>query len=259
MYLYFKELPAYLNELSDNIGLVTGLSVVVAQESQQKYGSPLSIKCQVNMGFSDTVNATGKLGEIAKESCMNVRSNFKNTFEEINAPRVSYEMHIQYIQTHSGVEGDSASLAMDIGLLSDFIKAPVNPHYAVTGSLAGDAVIAVGGVTEKISSVMDPELNMIGVCVPWQNRKDIEPLLINTGAEIIAKDGVPGIRIYRSGGTSRSFDIYFCKKREDAYKVMLGMDMDSIGKKMYLRTFSDFKKLQDTPKTMEQSCCGLIK
>jgi len=44
---------------------------------------------------------------------------------------------------------------------------------------------------------MDPVLEMEGACIPWQNKYDIEPLLINTEYEYIQKDDVPGIRIHR--------------------------------------------------------------
>ena len=69
---------------------------------------------------------------------------------------------------------------MDIALVSDYIKQPANQKYGVTGSLTGDIILAVGGVTEKLRSIMDSFLGMEGACIPWQNKHDVEPLLINT-------------------------------------------------------------------------------
>jgi Lon-like ATP-dependent protease len=114
---------------------------------------------------------------------------------------------VEYIQAHGGVEGDSASVAMDIALISDFIQQPVNQRYGVTGSLTGDIMLAVGGVTEKVRSIMDPDLGMGGACIPWLNKHDIEPLLINAEAEYIQEQDIPGIRIYRGEGKTEPFDI----------------------------------------------------
>ena len=146
---------------------------------------------------ADQVVAPGKIGDIAKAAAQNVRASIKKVLNKIGAPYVGHEMYVEYIQAHGGVEGDSASVAMDIALVSDYIKQPVNQRYGVTGSLTGDIILAVGGVTEKIRSIMDPSLGMEGACIPWLNKYDVEPLLINTDNEYIQKDEIPGIRIFR--------------------------------------------------------------
>ena len=64
---------------------------------------------------------------------------------------------------------------MDVALVSDYIKQPVNQRYGITGSLTGDIILAVGGVTEKVRSIMDPILGMEGACIPWLNKYDVEP------------------------------------------------------------------------------------
>ena len=75
-------------------------------------------------------------------------------------------MYVDYVQVHGGVEGDSASVAMDIALISDFVKQPVNQRYGVTGSLTCDIILAVGGMTEKIRSIIDSGLGMEGTSIP---------------------------------------------------------------------------------------------
>ena len=75
-------------------------------------------------------------------------------------------MYVDYVQAHGGVEGDSASVAMDIALISDFVKQPVNQRYGVTGLLTCDIILAVGGMTEKIRSIIDSGLSMEGTCIP---------------------------------------------------------------------------------------------
>jgi Lon-like ATP-dependent protease len=220
-----KDLKKYITSMTDSIGYVVGLAVTHSRASGRMFGQPLPIHCQVNAGGSDVITAPGKIGDIAKAAAQNVRASIKKLLTKVSAPYVGYEMHIEYVQAHGGVEGDSASVAMDVGLISDYIQQPVNQKYGITGSLTGEIILTVGGVTEKVRSIMDTDLTMEGACIPWQNKYDIEPLLINMEFDYIQLDEVPGIRIYRSEEHKDPFDIYFCKTkpgrggREDDQKM----------------------------------------
>jgi Lon-like ATP-dependent protease len=236
-----KYLKKYITSMTDSIGYVVGLAVIHAKSSGQMHGQPLPIHCQINVGSADKVAAPGKMGEIAKAAAQNVRASIKKVLKKIGAPNVGYEMHVEYIQAHGGVEGDSASVAMDVALISDFIKQPVNQRYGVTGSLTGDIILAVGGVTEKLRSVMDPELGMEGACIPWLNKHDVEPLLINAQAEFIQNAGIPGIRIYRREGRGEPFDIYFCKTKYNVYQILMGLDREAVEARMIDRSRRDLE------------------
>jgi Lon-like ATP-dependent protease len=248
-----KDLKRYISSLTDSIGYVVGLAVISSKTSGQMYGQPLPIHCQINTGGADKVIASGKIGEIAKAAALNVRASIKKVLKKVGAPYVGYEMHVEYIQAHGGVEGDSASIAMDVALISDFIKQPVNQKYGVTGSITGNIVLAVGGVTEKVRSIMDPVLGMQGACVPWQNKHDIEPLLVNADCEYIQKDEVPGIRIYRAKGKQDPFEIYFCKTKYNAYKILMGVDREEVEDRMADRSRKDLAfmmKVKSTSSSM---------
>jgi len=236
-----KYLKKYITSMTDSIGYVVGLAVIHAKSSGQMYGQPLPIHCQINVGSADKVAAPGKMGEIAKAAAQNVRASIKKVLKKVGAPNVGYEMHVEYIQAHGGVEGDSASVAMDIALISDFIKQPVNQRYGVTGSLTGDIILAVGGVTEKIRSIMDPELGMEGACIPWLNKHDVEPLLVNAEAEFLQHAEIPGIRIYRRQGRAEPFDIYFCKTKYNAYRILMGLDQEAVEARMAERSRRDLE------------------
>ena len=90
---------------------------------------------------------------------------------------------------------------------------------------------------------MDPDLGMEGVCVPWQNKHDIEPLLINTECEYIQEKEIPGIRIYRSEGRRDPFDIYFCRTKYNAYRVIMGLDRQEIEERMTQRSKRDLESI----------------
>ena len=94
--------------------------------------------------------ATGKLGEIAKEAVQNVSAVIKkNTGTDIS----NYDIHIQFLQSYDGVEGDSASVSIATAVISALENVPVDQSVALTGSLSvrGD-VMPVGGVTGKIEA-----------------------------------------------------------------------------------------------------------
>ncbi len=238
-----KYLKKYITSMTDSIGYVVGLAVVHSPSSGQMVGQPLPIHCQITAGSADKVVAPGKMGEIAKAAAQNVRASIKKVLKAIGAPAVGYEMHVEYIQAHGGVEGDSASVAMDIALISDFIQQPVNQRFGVTGSLTGDIILAVGGVTEKIRSIMDPGLGMEGACIPWLNKHDVEPLLVNAEAEYTQQGEIPGIRIYRAPGRREPFDIYFCKTKYNVYKILMGLDREAVETRMIERSRKDLEFL----------------
>jgi len=240
-----KYLKKFITSMTDSIGYVVGLAVIHSKSGGQMYGQPLPIHCQINVGSADKVAAPGKMGEIAKAAAQNVRASIKKVLKNIGAPYVGYEMHVEYIQAHGGVEGDSASVAMDIALISDFIKQPVNQRFGVTGSLTGDIILAVGGVTEKIRSIMDSELGMEGACIPWLNKLDIEPLLVNAEAEYIQQGEIPGIRIYRTANRKEPFDIYFCKTKYNVYQVLMGLDREEVEDRMAERSRQDSQFLRN--------------
>ncbi len=246
-----KDLKKYITSMTDSIGYVVGLAVINSRASGQMFGQPLPIHCQINPGRADVITAPGKIGDIARAASENVRASIKRLLRDIEAPYVGYEMHIEYIQAHGGVEGDSASVAMNVGLISDFIQMPVNQKYGITGSLTGEIILAVGGVTEKVRSIMDIDLTMEGACIPWQNKYDIEPLLVNAEFEYIQKDDVPGIRIYRTEGKKDPFDIYFCKTKYNAYKILMGVGREEVEARMILSSKKDLEFMQNVAKKSE--------
>jgi Lon-like ATP-dependent protease len=236
-----KDLKKYITSMTDSIGYVVALAVVYSKGSGRMFGQPLPIHCQINTGGSDVITSPGRIGDIAKAAAQNVRASIKKLLQKIGAPYVGYEMHIEYVQAHDGVEGDSASVAMDVGLISDYIQHPVNQKYGITGSLTGEIILAVSGVTEKVRSIMDTDLTMEGACIPWPNKYDIEPLLVNMDFEYIQKEEIPGIRIFRTEGKKDPFDIYFCKTKYNAYKILMGLSKEEVEEKMVERSKKDLK------------------
>lgn len=84
----------------------------------------------------------------------------------------NHDIHIQFIGTYEGVEGDSASVSIATAVISAFEKVPVNQSIAMTGSLSVRGhVLPVGGVTAKAEAAA--ETGLAEVIIPADNLGDV--------------------------------------------------------------------------------------
>jgi Lon-like ATP-dependent protease len=79
---------------------------------------------------------------------------------------------VQFLQTYEGVEGDSASIAVAIAIISALKDVPVRQDTAMTGSLSvRGEVLPVGGVSAKAEAAIEAGIKRI--IVPKSNLQDI--------------------------------------------------------------------------------------
>jgi Lon-like ATP-dependent protease len=155
------------------VGMVNGLAVLNADSSMSEFsGIVTPIVAEVTPAHTKEggkIVATGKLGEIAKESVMNVSALIKKyTGQDIT----NHDIHVQFIGTYDGIEGDSASIAVATAVISAFEEIEVDQTVAMTGSLSvRGLVLPVGGVTAKIEAAA--EMGLKKVLIPEQNLKDV--------------------------------------------------------------------------------------
>lgn len=126
------------------------------------------------------VIATGLLQEIAKESVQNVSALIKKyTGKDISG----MDVHVQFIGTYDGVEGDSASVSIATAVVSALEGMQVRQNLAMTGSLSirGD-VLPVGGVSAKIEAAA--RAGMETVLIPKDNY-DAEIIGNISGIEVV--------------------------------------------------------------------------
>lgn len=151
------------------IGRVNGLAVMGIGSSLS--GIILPIESEITSGGKEKeIIATGKLGEIAKEAVKNVSAIIKKFFGE--DLRGKYDIYVQFLQTYEGVEGDSASIAVAVSIISAFKQVPIKQDFAMTGSLSvRGEVLPVGGVSSKVEAAVDAGIK--SVIVPKANIDDI--------------------------------------------------------------------------------------
>ena len=152
------------------IGKVNGLAVMGS--SAMSAGIIIPIVAEVTPAGSRSEGKfipTGKLGKIANEAVKNVSAIIK---KHMGKDIANYDMHVQFLQTYSGVEGDSASISVAISIISAMENIPVDQSVAMTGSLSvRGEVLPVGGVTSKVEAAINSGIKT--VIVPASNKEDI--------------------------------------------------------------------------------------
>ena len=137
------------------------------------------------------VIATGKLGDIAKESVLNISAIIK---KYMGRDISRHDIHIQFIGTYEGVEGDSASLSVITAVISAMENVPVRQDVAMTGSLSiRGTVLPVGGVTAKVEAaaeagikkVLVPKANLNDVLIEDKYKDKIEVIPVETLTDVI--------------------------------------------------------------------------
>jgi Lon-like ATP-dependent protease len=149
------------------VGRVNGLAVM-GDDS----GIVLPIVAEITPAQSKEegrVIATGLLKEIALEAVQNVSALIKKfSGQDIT----NKDVHIQFIGTYEGVEGDSASISIATAVISALENVPVDQSVAMTGSLSvRGEVLPVGGVTPKIEAAAKAGITRI--LIPLDNEGDV--------------------------------------------------------------------------------------
>ncbi|MEM3600750.1 MAG: ATP-dependent protease LonB [Thermoplasmata archaeon] len=189
-----KEYRTFMNK-GYAVGTVNGLAVYSAQSGMAEFsGMILPIVAEVTPAQSRNqgrVIATGKLGEIAKEAVQNVSAIVKKySGEDIS----NHDVHIQFIGTYEGVEGDSASISIATAVISALENIPVDQSVAMTGSLSiRGQVLPVGGISAKVEAAIEagfkkviiPESNVQDVILDEHHMGKIEIVPVSTIIEVL--------------------------------------------------------------------------
>ena len=190
-----KDYKLYIKE-GAQVGRVNGLAVM-GEDS----GIVLPIIAEVTPTQSTSeghIIATGMLKNIAREAVQNVSALIKKTTGK-DISRM--DVHIQFVGTYEGVEGDSASISIATAVLSAIQGIPIDQTVAMTGSLSvrGD-VLPVGGVTYKIEAaalagiktVIIPKSNMGDVLIEDEYKNLIRIIPVSNIEEVLEYSLVGG-------------------------------------------------------------------
>ena len=132
------------------VGQVNGLTV--RDTGDHTFGGPSRVTARGSVGRRGLVNIERDVamgGPIQQKAAMILQGYLSGQF----ARRIplSFTCSITFEQNYGGVEGDSASLAEAVAVISDLSGLPVRQDIAITGSMnqRGEAQV-VGGVVHKV-------------------------------------------------------------------------------------------------------------
>lgn len=154
------------------VGMINGLAALNASSNMAEYSGivlPLVAEVVPSPSKKSGMFVTGKLGDIAKEAVENICSVVKKyAISDLDGK----DVHLQYIGTYDGVEGDSASVTMTTVIISALEGIPIDQSVAMTGSLnVRGKVLPVGGITAKIEAAAASGISR--VIIPKINAKDV--------------------------------------------------------------------------------------
>lgn len=198
------------------IGAINALAVL--DSGYCTFGKPMRISCVACKGSGRIVdiqkesNLSGKIHEKSISILKGLLTNLLNPYETIPV-----DFHLSFEQTYGMVEGDSASVAEIICILSALSKKGISQNIAVTGSINqfGD-VQPIGGMNEKIEgffkvcSMLDT-IDGKGVLIPEGNKDEI---ILKAEVEKAVEEG--------------RFHIYTMSTLNDAIETLLLEEEDDI-------------------------------
>jgi len=174
------------------VGQVNGLSVL--RLGADSFGRPSRITARVRLGNGSVVDIEKEvaLGGALHSKGVLILSGFLGQRFASERP-LSLSASLVFEQSYSGVDGDSASCAELVALLSALAEAPVRQGRAITGSVDQHGrVQAIGGVNEKIEGFFDVcrDAGLTGeegVLVPAAN---VEHLMLRADVVAAAEKGL---------------------------------------------------------------------
>jgi ATP-dependent Lon protease len=152
-------------------GVVTGLAWT------RVGGDILFIESTISKG-KGTLNMTGNLGKVMKESATIAMEYIKSNAEKLGLKQDIFEKYNVHIHVPEGAtpkDGPSAGITMLTSLVSLFTQRKVKKSLAMTGEITlRGKVLPVGGIKEKILAAKRARIKEILLCE--ENKRDIDEI-----------------------------------------------------------------------------------
>jgi len=177
-------------ELEDMVGVTTGLAWT------EVGGEILSIEALTVPG-KGKVTATGKLGDVMKESVQAAESYVKSHAIEYGIKPTLFEkkdIHVHVPEGATPKDGPSAGVAMVTSIVSVLTGVPIRRELAMTGEITlRGRVLPIGGLKEKLLAALRAGIKT--VLIPGENEKDLAeiPDNVKRGLTIIPVKNVDDV------------------------------------------------------------------
>jgi ATP-dependent Lon protease len=155
-------------ESEDLVGVTTGLAWT------EVGGELLTIEA-VTLPGKGRVTATGKLGDVMKESVQAAESFVKSRAQAYGIKPTIFDrkdIHVHVPEGATPKDGPSAGVGMVTSIVSVLTGIPVRRHIAMTGEITlRGRVLPIGGLKEKLLAALRGGLTT--VLIPSENEKDL--------------------------------------------------------------------------------------
>jgi ATP-dependent Lon protease len=169
-------------EAKDMVGVTTGLAWT------EVGGEILTIEAVTVPGRGKVI-ATGKLGDVMKESVQAAESFVKSRAAEFGIKPTLFnrkDIHVHVPEGATPKDGPSAGVAMVTTIVSVLTGIPVRRDVAMTGEVTlRGRVLPIGGLKEKLLAALRAGIKT--VVIPSENEKDLAeiPDNVKRGLEIV--------------------------------------------------------------------------
>ncbi|SCJ97651.1 Lon protease [uncultured Clostridium sp.] len=225
----YTEKKILISVQGERVGAINGLAVL--DTGYYTFGKPMRITCVAYKGTGKIIdiqkesNLSGKIHEKSINILKGLLTNLLNPYEDIPV-----DFHLSFEQTYGLVEGDSASIAEIISILSALSRRPIKQSIAVTGSVNQfGEVQAIGGINEKVEGfyrvceIIDCIENK-GVLLPAANKDEI---ILTPNVEKAIKEN--------------KFHLYEMSTLNDAIEVLILNENENI-EEFYKQIYDEINK-----------------
>lgn len=215
----YDEKKLLIDVTGSKVGQINGLSVI--DTGYTSFGKPVKITCTCFKGEGKVIDAqresnlSGKIHtkgiNILKGYINNINGGYKT---------LPVDFNLSFEQLYGVIDGDSASVAEVLAIISALCKIPIKQNIAITGSINQfGQVQPIGGVNEKIEGFFEvckivDDIEDKGVIIPLSNKDN---LVLSRGVERAIFEG--------------KFKIYTIETVEDAMELIFDAEeisMDNI-------------------------------
>ncbi len=139
------------------VGQINGLTVLDTIDFS--FGHPVKITAKSYRSSSEKNNKYTSWHrfkwKIYKKSSLIIENYFKHKFSTFI--QSGFGVSLNFEQVYSIIEGDSATVAETLALMSSIANIPLKQSIAITGSMdQSGEVLPVGGITQKIEGFTKP-------------------------------------------------------------------------------------------------------
>jgi predicted ATP-dependent protease len=127
-------------------------ALVVRDLGDHAFGAPVRVTARASVGHLGAINIERQValgGPIQQKGMLVLQGYLAGTFARTMP--VSFDCSVTFEQSYGGVEGDSASMAELVAILSALAGVPLRQDLAITGSVNQHGETqAIGGITFKV-------------------------------------------------------------------------------------------------------------